>query len=332
MNRLTGGKNMRTKRDKRKIQYFMLALGAFILPLHWGTGAALAITETDMDGFSETGTSTLPPNTYLTLTDGSGNTPQITTLPKCTGTQTGVAREKCLDPATKDLFVIIQRASLGSKISSPGYSATNPDPLALVRNGGLGVTIHELRQTVEGSQAITESDNNTYYAVKINEITTTEGYYLGYSTFATFPSGYTGGTGKVWTQKITDWIDKTCGKTAPVVINGISYSPSVAKPIKCVNTNSGTTITLTDPTANLSQLYKEYIQNIVSHEASHLIHLAADTNTTDHHYTTISGTLMEQNIQPKQTVDKSGNVVVSLPISTTFQRNDKTQFQLRPLQ
>jgi hypothetical protein len=311
---------MKIQKDKNCIPlYLLLIVGIFALTLHLGTAGALA-ADTDLDGFAnEEAGINLPTGTTMIATDNI----QLSSLLKCIGTETGVAREKCVNPTTKDLFVIIQRASGSNNIPSPPYGSTNLDPLALVRNSGIGVTIHELKQT-SGTQAIGD-----YFAVKIIENLTLDGTYLGFSTFGTFAAPYTGGVATVWTNKIKAAIDKAC--TSSITSGTTTWTIANATSFFCKNANSSTSINMkTSP--DLTPLYREYTRNIISHEVDHMIHLASAAGTVDHHYTTLTGVLMEQNIVTKQTVDKSGNVLVTLYISTGLTKDDKSQFLLKAQQ
>jgi len=157
---------------------------------------------------------------------------------------------------------------------------------------------------------------------------------MGFSTFGTFAAPYTGGTSNVWTAKIVNWISNACSSAKITTSKGVTttYIPSSSgvNSFKCTNANTGTSYDMKTSAYisgtqlfNLPQLYNEYVQNIVSHEVSHTIHLASASGTVDHHYTTLSGVLMEQAITTKQTIDKSGNVVVTLYISRSYTTDDQ---------
>jgi hypothetical protein len=308
------------------------SLAFFILSFNMAISGGLAQTDLDSDGFLSEGVPlNLPPGTSLTTTDGLAT---IYSLNTCSG-ETGVAREKCVSSTAKDLFVIIQRTTTDSSgqpttlIPSPPYntlnnqSTYNPDPLAHVRTG-LGFAIHELNQA-----SATDQNIGDYFAVKVIEDpapTSPTSFYLGFSTFGTFPSYYSGGVATVWTTRIKDWIYRACNLAE---INGTSYTPASSTSFICKNANTTTSINMKTYPNDIIKLYKEYIQNIVSHEVSHMIHLASATGTVDHHYTTVTGVLMEQNIVAKKTVDRNGNVVVTLYISKGYTKDDKNQYWLK---
>lgn len=86
--------------------------------------------------------------------------------------------------------------------------------------------------------------------------------------------------------------------------------------------------------ADLSKLNAEFIQYVVSHEASHMMNLAAGstpsgTTTADHHYTILKGVLMEQFIGTTVTIDANKNIIVSLYLSNQYATQDTTQHKLR---
>ena len=80
---------------------------------------------------------------------------------------------------------------------------------------------------------------------------------------------------------------------------------------------------------DLTPLYHDLIKNVVSHEASHMAHLAfqSGTDTTQHHWIAAPnlGTLMEQFIGTKATMDKKGNIVITLYISNSYAGPDTQQ-------
>jgi hypothetical protein len=343
-----GGKIMRKRRGKKSLSILdLLALAAFALTFQLGAVGALAqTTDTDNDGFTntiETSGFPLPPgmsiNTYPSPSDP-------TKMPNCT--TSGGPRDQCVDPATKDLFVIIKRGATGcppsticnepcqptfvnsgipSDIPMPPYSSTNLDPLALVR-AGLGVTTHELIQTIGTSQAIGD-----YYAVKIVEDLNPCGAYMGFSTFGTFAAPYTGGIATVWPERIKNWITQTCSQACFTDRFNVTtcYKPNDAGVMSflCKNANSTTSVNMKSPDpALVSKLNGEFLQNIINHEVSHLIHLASASGTVDHHYPIAQGVLMEQFIGTKVTKDRSNNINVILYLSTGYTKEDKGQFWL----
>lgn len=339
-----GGKNMR-KRQGKKSAYILglLALGAFALTFQCGVVDALAQQDTDLDGFIESGSINVPAGMSLAAY------PNDRSLSICAA---GIPRDKCMDPATQDLFVIIKRATScptsticggpcapsysGSDIPIPSLYSTTFDPLALVR-AGLGVTTHELIQTSgtqfiqEGTAGGTPGAGGGWYAVKIVENLDPCSNYMG---LATFGVPYAGSVATVYPEKIKNWIAQTCSVACITNSSGVTtcYRPNDngVNTFTCKNANSSTSVNMKSPDANLvAKLNGEFIQNVINHEVSHMINLASGTGTSaDHHYPIAQGIVMEQFISSKVTKDRSNNIVVTLYISTGYSKQDKTQHRL----
>lgn len=332
-----GGKIMR-KREGKKSPYMLslLALAAFALSLQLGTVGALA-QDTDKDGLPEGGLIDLT-GTGLSLVAYYNNPYQI---PLCA---TGIPRDKCVDPSTQDLFVIIKRASGcpasivcgdpcsptydSSDIPMPPYDTNNLDPLALVRSG-LGVTTHELVQ----ASGYTSQAIGGYYAVKIIEDLNPCSSWMGLAAFGTFDALYTGGVATIWPEKIKNWIRQTCSVACfDLNKDGIAetcYTPDTANTFTCKNANSTTSVNMKATTPDLSKLNGELIQSLIDHEVSHLIHLASGSGTSaDHHWPIATGIIMEQFIGTSVTKTTRGNISVILRISTGYTRDDKGQYLL----
>lgn len=338
----------------------LLALGAMALTFHLGVASALATCsgDTDCDGFSDgvenAGISPLNPGLSLTAY------PSLTSLGKC---PSGPSRETCVDPLAKDLFVIIQRATgcptsktcndpcaptFGGKsdIPMPPYDTTlhiNPLGLIYAVGGNTPVTTHELTQSAGYTSQLVGPvpPADGWYAVKIVE--NMDPCYkdkpMGQATFPYFPASptYTGASATVWPERIKNWIANACSQ-ACFDTNGdgtpdTCYTPTTlgVNSFKCMNSVSKTTVDMKNPIPDLVQkLNGEFIQNIVSHEASHLMNLAAGTGVSaDHHWPKATGYLMEQTIGTKATKDKSGNIVVNLYISTGYAKQDTGVYLLR---
>ncbi len=313
----------------------LLVLGAFTITFQLGVVGALAQQDTDNDGLIESGQIDLPSGMSLAAYPDRF-------LPICAS---GIPRDKCVDPATQDLFVIIQRAtgvcpasSCGdlcgpilfgsSDIPMPSQYANTYNPLALVP--GLGVTTHELLQT-SGTQAI-----GGWWAVKVVENLDPCSSYMG---LATFGKPYSGSVATVFPEKIMNWIDATCSRACfDLDGDGIAetcYTPATIpanSSFQCKNNTTGTSINMkaTNPPPDLRPLYYALTQNIISHEASHMISLASGSGTSaDHHWPIAYGYLMEQFIGTKVTKDRNNNIVVTLYISTGYTKQDKTQHLLK---
>jgi hypothetical protein len=330
-----------------KVSFHILSLlrvGAFSLMLTLGVVEALAQAQkdTDLDGFmdsDETSGINLPPGMSLAAY------PNDTSVPPCA---TGIPRDECVDPATQDLFVIIQRANgcpssqtcdansnpcsplfgtgtSSSDIPMPSQYANTYNPLALIYPG-LGVTTHELLQ----ASGYTSQTIGGWYAVKIVEDLNPCSSLMG---LATFGVPYSGSIAKVWPEKIMNWIDNTCNVACFVDRSGnqTCYTPtsSGVKSFVCKNANSTTSVDMTAANPDLRPLYYDFLKNIISHEVSHMMNLASGSGTSaDHHWPIAYGYLMEQFIGTKVTKDSKGNINVILYISTGYTKQDKTQHEL----
>jgi hypothetical protein len=345
-------KIMRNRQGKKPAWILaLLAIGALTLTFQLGAVGVLAQTpaDKDLDGFSDT-----LEDSGISLSGMSlAAYPNVNPVPKCAA---GIPRDQCVDKATQDLFVIIQRATspcpnptscgdpcgpplfrnvlpYGSDIPMPSQYATTYNPLALVYPGSggttLGVTTHEL-QTSGTSQAI-----GGWYAVKILENLNPCSNYMG---LAKFGVPYSGSSATVWPEKIMNWIDKTCGTACfDLDNNGTAetcYTPSQVASFTCKNANSTTSIDMKAATPILAPLYYEFLQYVISHEASHMMNLASGSGTSaDHHYSILKGVLMEQSVLV--TVSRSVvnnnqvNINVTLYISNTYTKLDKTQHKLK---
>jgi len=312
---------MRKKQGKKSaLILVLLTLATFALIFPLGVVGALA-QDIDGDGFIdtvETAGIALPTNMSLAAYQ------TIRILPKCDANSNN-PRGMCVDPATDDLFVIIKRASSGSNISLPPYDAPKLDPLGLIYPG-LGVATHELQFVgTSTSQAI-----GGHYAVMVVENLATSGTLMGFSTFGV---PYSGSAATVWTGVIKKWINDNCNKACFTNKSGVTtcYGPNTSgvSSFTCKNSNSGTSVNMKSPEPELiNKLGGEFIQNIINHEVSHLIHLASGTGTSDHHYPIAKGVVMEQFIDVKATKDRSLNINVIFYISTQYSTADDLAYQL----
>lgn len=360
-----GGKTMKRKGGKKSAYILgLLTLGAFALIFQLGTVRLLAqaqcsnqAQDADCDGFSND-----IENGGISLTNGmslnSYPAPQNPTcVPNCTSS--GGPRDQCVDPKSKDLFVIIQRATGcptssictdpcaptfgGSDIPMPPYDTTYRINLLALIYLGLGVTTHELIQSPGNTSQLIgpQPPAGGWYAVKVFENLDPCSTNMGQATFAYFPAppSYTGGTATVWPEKIKNWIRTTCS-AACFDLNGDGIAETCYRPndanvasftCKNGNPNSTTSVNMRVATPDLSKLNGEFIQNIVSHETSHMIHLASGSGTSaDHHWPIAYGYLMEQMIGTKATKDHKDptNINVILYISTGYTRQDRAQYLL----
>jgi hypothetical protein len=356
-----GGIIMEKEQSKKSAWILaLLMLGAFTMALQLGAVSALAVCDTavdaDCDGFS--GTTESGSGIPLPAGMSLAAAPNLTSIPICTGNPGPADRIKCVNPTAQDLFVIIQRANTNvcpSSNCSPGicgpyllfgnsdiptfpYSTDpspllyKPDPLALVYPGygniSLGVATHELIQNPP-------SANQTiggWSAVKVIESLDPCSPNMGISVPGTPPNSI---SATVWPEKIMNWIDGACSKacfTDAKTGQTTCYTPATTSgTFTCRNANNSYTVNMKDPNdQNIKLLYLDFIQNIISHEVSHLMNLASGSGTSaDHHFPTGIGYLMEQFINTRQTKDRYNNIVVTLYISRGYQRQDLDQHLLR---
>ena len=355
-----------SKKQSKKSMYILglLMLGAFTLAFQLGAVSALA-QDQDLDGWPDSlETSGFNLTTGMQMVTDTG-----ALAGSVTNCQSGSIRQNCVDPATKDLFVIIQRAtkpcppsptSCGDSCGPPLFGTSDIATPSQYQNiygspfgplqwvSGLGVTTHELLQTSGTSWQVTQQPGG-WYAVKIVEdLNPCSNGWMGQS----FPGRITPTSNSfatVYPEYIMNWTDTACSlppcfKDSKGNIIGCYAAKSVHSPLPAgyVYPSSGTTFTCqnynkptidmnrTNPGPDLTTIYHDFIKNVISHEASHMINLAFSSGTSaDHHWPagtgTGPGTLMEQHIGTKATLGKTGNITVILYISTTYASQDTKQ-------
>ncbi len=351
------------QRERAAFILALLMLGAFTLAFQLGTISAFAQTlpDGDNDGFSNS----LEENGFALTTGMSMATAQgdvVNLVPKCAS---GITRQDCVDPAKQDFFVIIQRgthpcpatcndpcgpflfpnSNPASDIAPPSQYVdiygTTLGPLQWVPKITAGFTTHELQSSIT-SQQVTPGG---WYAVKIVEDLNPCSSWMGLSTPGTI-TPTAPGSATVWPEKIMNWIDKACSQacftnaktgattcyyvSVPGVTVPNGYVPAPGK-FTCTNgyDTSMIPIDMKAGQQNLPQLYHDFIKNVMSHEASHLMHLAFGPGTSaDNHWPAAQGTLMEQNIGTKATYSK-GDIAVILYISNSYARQDPAQHALK---
>ena len=206
---------------------------------------ASGAVDTDSDGFND-----LEECSGIPLADAS-------TYPSCVGTT--LPRSSCLDPDTKDLFVILVRASV-----------TNipANPLEFIPS--LGVTPHEIDATqADPARFVTP----TQKAIRITENLDTSDTYFGAANWGTPNSP---DLAQIYTQRIINHIDSVCGSASSCKDSaGTSYL---------------------SPFTDLKNLY---IKNTLAHESGHLMEQAPDYNRRfgGNHYKTGSGVIMDQSVK-----------------------------------
>jgi hypothetical protein len=122
---------MRKKQSKKSTWVLaLLMLGSFALALQLGVVGALA-QDQDSDGFSDALESS-----GFALTSGMSLAvyPIVNPIPNCAKAGKNTPRDQCVDPASQDLFVIIQRSTTACPASTCG------DPCAPLFQYGTGYT------------------------------------------------------------------------------------------------------------------------------------------------------------------------------------------------
>ena len=188
--------------------------------------------DNDLDGFEEAGPTTLIGGAIY---------------PMC---QQGMDRATCLDPATKDLFVILVPTSPSKFPQNPLEFISNPNV-----SGGLGIGAHQIAVT-QADSTRKVSSSSTQKAMKITESSDiSKPDILGTSNYGT-PNGLDLAT--VYTLRIFNFIQSACGP-------GFLSNPN------CL-----------DSTGVWGQaLLDKYVKHTIAHEAGHMMKL---TKTSDSRY------------------------------------------------
>lgn len=267
-----------------------IAIGLPTNPALAQTTTCSASVDTDGDGFTDAqecaGITTL--GTTVTV----NGTPTIIgqkTFPQCNGTQ---ARQDCVDPASKDLFVVYVPAGTGSLLAS-GTATGIANPFAnqtvygVAFNGyaGLNVTVHVL----DGTQAPVDTRQvtgvSTQKAVVIVEnLDASDLNTLAYCVWGR-PNVAGQGICTIYSQRIWNSIGLACG-SLPIVTG--SNTPSSA-----------------------NEAFKAYAIATILHEVGHSVGGLApnyDSRYGGYHYA--PGTIMEQYVVASTS---KGNCKFSIP-------------------
>ncbi len=164
-------------------------------------------SDVDSDGFTD-----LQECGGIALRDG-------TVVPVCTGAHTAA----CVDPNTKDLFVIFAPAATGSLLPG-GFNPFVPATVYGVTFNGLarlGVTVHQITPAQAAADR-TVTPVSPQKAVQLAESRDTSGSILGFCQWGT-PNGLDGCT--VYSQRILNFVTTTCAGLAVLTAGG---SPSSA--------------------------------------------------------------------------------------------------------
>lgn len=295
----------------------LLGLGATYAPQ--AMAQCVAGVDSDGDGFNDdvecAGIVTigLRDADGLPIIDANGAPIGQRSFPRCAAGVTAAGRLNCVDPASKDLFVIYVPAASGSFLTGAAIQGVNtaiPNPFAAqtvygtTYNGfsGLGVTVHVVsavevslvtRQVVFGT-AVTQKAVAIFEDLDASDLNT-----LGYCPWGR-PNAPDQGQCIVYTQRIWESIPLACG-TAPIV------------------TPSGVASTAVEA-------FKAYTIELILHEVGHSVGgLTPTFNSRYGGYHYGPGTIMEQYVVA--TVSK-GNC--KFAVSKAFNsRNDPPAVNLR---
>jgi hypothetical protein len=239
------------------------------------------VADTDGDGFydqEELLGILLPPGLTITLPDGT----TTNLLPPCGDSPAD--RSFCVDPTTKDLFVILVRATPSHLPQNPLEFVSRP-----TQEGGLGITVHELISTPDPSgEDPGRSISPNQKAVRVTEDLDTNGEVLGIANYGT-PNQLD--YAMVYTQRIINHIDSVCeGATTQC-----ADASGISRPA----------------------LYDLYIKHTIAHEIGHMLALTTDYNERfgGHHYASGSRIIMEQSVKY---TSKQGGRNVTFYISTEY--------------
>jgi hypothetical protein len=287
---MTDGKTRRSsKSDDSRL--WRLSIGAALLvaalvgvslavhpTLTWGAVncAALALPDRGVDSDRDGITDLQECTGLTTVTTGWAAAVAVPlNFPRCVS---GLARNTCLDPDSKDLFVIYKRAAAGSLLSflpNP-FVPVNFSNIAFNGLADLGVTVHKLdevnaatNRTVNAPLAAAAGVTITARkAVKVTESLSTNGTILGNCQFGS-PGGLDGCV--VYTARARNFINATC---------------------------PGNTQAVRD------QVFRAYATYLAIHETGHSIGgLAAQYNaaTGGYHYASGAGFYMDQAVSYTKT-------------------------------
>jgi len=272
------------KEETRKgwLLFALLALAVGVVSLPVFAGAA-TVADADNDGFSDTEEAA-----GITLTGG-------TLVPGCGASvpAPGQTRNACLDPKTKDLFVIF--TPLATNSSMPAFNDAMEYVWRSKASGGLEIATHSI--TAAQVKTAPRNVTATQKAVKVGEASdATSTTVLGTSTYGT-PNGTNNVI--VYTKRIQAFIDGVCPAG----------------------------VTCTDSTGLLDKaaVVAKYIRHTIAHEIGHDVSLTGTSNASygGYHYATGTNTVMEQSVYKTTT---SG---VKFYVSDTFTSVDQGGYKMK---
>jgi hypothetical protein len=277
---------------KLKMVVFLTVLIMMVFP-----ASAILAADQDGDGFDDT----LEAAGIMLLDN-------ITFYPPCTPNTTD--RSKCVDPATKDLFIILLKGDNCpmNPTCGLGPSLIPTNPFELVSNpktsGGLGVATH----VVTPSQSYPYNDrtvttSSTQKAVRVTEyLDPSSSDVLGVTT----GQGMSMDESKVYTVRIKNFIGSVCGD-----------------PDFFINNNPN----CKDSTGLTGQaLLDKYTKHVIAHEIGHSLWLTGKSvkNYGGYHYNTTDNVEMSQSVY----YTKDSGVVIFY-IGTGFKSADQSGFKLQ---
>ena len=273
---------------KLSARLMLVLLAVLVLPILQSRAAVqvtcptLSTADSDGDGFTDA-----QECAGITLDLGTG-VPVI--FPPCIP---GLSRASCVDPNSKDLFVIAVRGT-------PSLIPTDPYKFVSIPQsaGGLGITVHEITEAQAASDRRLTS-MSFQKAAKHRESLDTSDVVLGSSN-----QGMALDFATTFTQRISNLVNSVC-------VAGTT----------CVDSNSATNGINTAPL-----VIQHYIRHDIAHELGHSFTLAPDYNARfgGNHYQAGTNVVLEQNV----TYTKKGTKVTWY-ISTAYTATDQTAAKLQ---
>ena len=181
---------------------FSIALGLLVLPTTQAQAAcppASLTADSDGDGLTdaeECAGITLPPG--VALLDGTTLVPSCLVAP--------VPRANCLDPNTKDVFVIVVPAAAGTLLPSNLFGNVTFYNVAFNGLNDLGITVHRVTSTA-GRAVTARATGPQQNAVRLTESRDTSDTILGVCNWGT-PNDLDGCV--IYMQRIKNFIDSIC--------------------------------------------------------------------------------------------------------------------------